>query len=263
MDYTVTFAPGEHGAFASKVTTGLHYTNGVAPNMPAAPATPGEPGWSFDGWDKTVATKVTGNITYTAQWTQNSDNNGGGEEDDEVIPPSPRPRPPAIVTPAVPPENTPPPVSSATAVAETENISDFTEPEASDATVSPEEIQFMAALEDAGIPTLGIGPGGVPLFGPKGFENWSLFDLIMTLAALIFAFAMIAIAVRKDRKESKKRSVVLTGILAVIGVIIFLVTQDVSQHMVLFDGWSIVFAVLFIAEIIVTRSSRSQYRSLQ
>jgi uncharacterized repeat protein (TIGR02543 family) len=64
--YAVTFAPGDHGSFASQVTTDL--LAGVS--TPAAPQTDGESGWQFSGWLPALAPTVTGDVTYTAQWKQ-------------------------------------------------------------------------------------------------------------------------------------------------------------------------------------------------
>ncbi|MDR0817228.1 MAG: hypothetical protein LBN35_01165, partial [Clostridiales Family XIII bacterium] len=138
-----------------------------------------------------------------------------------------------------------------------------------------EQIDFRAAVEKEAIPVLGIGPDGVPLYGPKGFDSWSLADLILAVAGIILTLIVMASAAlkrKKEKKESyrefeydetdtykkaKKRWLFLLGALAAAGVILFLLTQDISLPMVLLDGWTIVFAVLFIAEMIcVTRRNK-------
>ena len=65
--YTVTYVPGEHGTFADDPHTAKYGD----PTPAFAGETTGEPGWTFAGWTPEVADKVTGNVTYTAQWTQN------------------------------------------------------------------------------------------------------------------------------------------------------------------------------------------------
>jgi uncharacterized repeat protein (TIGR02543 family) len=62
--YTVTFAPGEHGAFVAQVTPGLH----AGDTTPEAPQTDAEAGWRFVDWQPVPAATVTGDATYTAQW---------------------------------------------------------------------------------------------------------------------------------------------------------------------------------------------------
>ncbi len=66
--YTVTYAPGTHGTFAPQSTGNLIYNS----NTPAFAGTPaGEAGWTFADWSPTWANKVTGSVTYVAQWTAN------------------------------------------------------------------------------------------------------------------------------------------------------------------------------------------------
>ncbi|MBV1757007.1 MAG: InlB B-repeat-containing protein, partial [Dethiosulfatibacter sp.] len=72
--YTVTFAPGSQGTFTPVLRENLEYGEPT----PTPPATPGQSGYTFTGWDPAVAQTVTGDATYTAQWRQNS------------TPPSPR-----------------------------------------------------------------------------------------------------------------------------------------------------------------------------
>jgi uncharacterized repeat protein (TIGR02543 family) len=64
--YTVTFAPGEHGLFATYMNPGLS----AGDVTPAAPQPVGESGWRFIGWMPAFARTVTGDVTYTAQWEE-------------------------------------------------------------------------------------------------------------------------------------------------------------------------------------------------
>jgi len=67
--YTVTYTKGTHGTFADQTTNNLTYGE----NTPAFSGTPGgDAGYTFTGWNPTVANTVTGNITYTAQWSANT-----------------------------------------------------------------------------------------------------------------------------------------------------------------------------------------------
>jgi uncharacterized repeat protein (TIGR02543 family) len=70
IDYTVKYLPGEHGTFSPKTVSGLNYSGNTPPNTPAEPKVTGEVGWKFEGWDKAIASKVTENATYTAQWSR-------------------------------------------------------------------------------------------------------------------------------------------------------------------------------------------------
>jgi hypothetical protein len=67
-NYSVTYDPGTQGTFAALVTNNLHYDD----DTPAAPATSHNPGYTFTGWNPALTAKVTGTVTYTAQWSQDS-----------------------------------------------------------------------------------------------------------------------------------------------------------------------------------------------
>jgi uncharacterized repeat protein (TIGR02543 family) len=79
--YTVAFSPGAHGNFNVQVTHDLHYGDAT----PTAPTVVGYSGYTFTGWSPVVDSTVTGNVTYTAQWSGTgvtppdpNDNSGGG-----------------------------------------------------------------------------------------------------------------------------------------------------------------------------------------
>ena len=62
--HTVTYAPGEHGAFEAKA-----YNAKYGDATPAFDGeTTGKPGWTFDGWEPEVADTVTENATYIAKF---------------------------------------------------------------------------------------------------------------------------------------------------------------------------------------------------
>ena len=66
--YTVTYTDGVDGEeiFADQVTRDLTY----GADTPVFDGTPTRPGYTFAGWEPEVSDTVTGNATYTAQWTQ-------------------------------------------------------------------------------------------------------------------------------------------------------------------------------------------------
>ena len=67
---TVTYEPGEHGAFEPQVTSGLDY-GAETPAFAGEPA--GEDGYRFTGWAPAVAETVTADATYVAQWEAEAD----------------------------------------------------------------------------------------------------------------------------------------------------------------------------------------------
>ncbi len=87
---------------------------------------------------------------------------------------------------------------------------------------------------------------------------WSLFDLIMTIVAVVLAVAYLVVRPRKDEyqnyeeDESKNKMRLFTGIglsiMAVFSIVLLLITQDFTQPMIVFDIWSVVFAVVSLAQ---------------
>ena len=71
--YTVTYKDGVDGAaFRDQTTTGLHSGDPT----PAFSGTPTRSGYTFTGWQPSVAATVTDNAVYTAQWAKNSSSSG-------------------------------------------------------------------------------------------------------------------------------------------------------------------------------------------
>ncbi|WP_317396185.1 InlB B-repeat-containing protein, partial [Faecalicoccus pleomorphus] len=70
QQFTVTYAPGDHGTFEPQTTGSLDYGT-KTPEFKGE--TTGAAGYTFTGWDKDIADTVTGNVTYTAQWEANKD----------------------------------------------------------------------------------------------------------------------------------------------------------------------------------------------
>ena len=69
IGYTVTYEPGDYGAFEAEDHTYIRHYNDPTPaydeeNPTAIPD--GKPGWTFASWEPKVADTVTGNATYTA-----------------------------------------------------------------------------------------------------------------------------------------------------------------------------------------------------
>ena len=71
--YTVTYKDGVDGAaFGNQTTTGLHSGDPT----PAFSGTPTRSGYTFTGWQPSVAATVTDDAVYTAQWAKNSSSSG-------------------------------------------------------------------------------------------------------------------------------------------------------------------------------------------
>jgi uncharacterized repeat protein (TIGR02543 family) len=106
-------------------------------------------------------------------------------------------------------------------------------------------------------------------------STWALANLLLSVAGVIFAIIATAwvllqqkkqenqqqyskpqnaaaIQYSKQEKQQKHRSIWLITALAlsIAGIIVFLLTEDMSRKMVMIDKWTIVNAVIFIIEII-------------
>lgn len=73
QQFTVIYKPGTQGAFEKQTRTGLDYGT-ATPEFECGPTGPtGKPGYTFAGWEPSVAKEVTSNVEYVAQWTANTD----------------------------------------------------------------------------------------------------------------------------------------------------------------------------------------------
>ena len=66
--HTITYTDGVDG---SELFPDQKYTVTVNSTTPAFDGTPTREGYTFTGWSPKVAETVTGNVTYTAQWSRN------------------------------------------------------------------------------------------------------------------------------------------------------------------------------------------------
>ena len=114
----------------------------------------------------------------------------------------------------------------------------------------------------------------------EGEGTWSLFDLIATVMATILAAIMLILAFGRNRKEGddeetaaaktangeevesdevykrKRLGRVLSVIPAAASIVLFILTQDMTQPMAIFDQWSIVFGIIGIINIVLAIATR-------
>ena len=66
--FTITYDPGDHGDFEAQVYDKQYYGD-ATPKFDGEPKAEG--GYTFKGWSPEVKDKISGNITYTAEWIAN------------------------------------------------------------------------------------------------------------------------------------------------------------------------------------------------
>ncbi len=96
--------------------------------------------------------------------------------------------------------------------------------------------------------------------------SWSLFDLIMTIAAVVLAIGYAVVRARRrededemedseEEEEQKRKRRILTSVtlalLGIFNIILFLLTQDMKQPMSIFDIYSVVFAIVVIVQVVI------------
>lgn len=98
--------------------------------------------------------------------------------------------------------------------------------------------------EDSKIPM-----AGAEASGQREMENWSLADLLLMLAgAALAVLNIVRLCVKKKRRQPQKhKALLITGILAgAVAPVLFLVTQDMTSQMTIFDRWTWLFGLLAI-----------------
>ena len=114
-----------------------------------------------------------------------------------------------------------------------------------------------------------------PLIGPSG--SWALLNLLLTIAiGLTMVMLLITYFIRRKREENtrnrnemnedadgqeeqKKLVIRLLSIIPLVGaVILFLLTQDMRQPMVFVDQWTILFALITLAQVTIGFLAKSK-----
>ena len=140
---------------------------------------------------------------------------------------------------------------------------------------------------------LTIGDTTIPLFG-NGFDSWALVNLMLTVAGILLALGMIFTTVyrrMRDNKEgytyeesytydrdnedpdyiekrrNRKLFIIAAAICAIAGLVLFIITQDVSLPIVLLDFWTIFNLIIFVVEVICVsmafRKKKEEYEEYE
>jgi len=104
---------------------------------------------------------------------------------------------------------------------------------------------------------------------PDDTKEWALMNLILNALSIIFAIVAVIRTYRQKKrnvwsKKEKQRKFIWLSVAILVGIAgmtLFLLTQDISQKMVLFDKWTIVYTMLFIVEIkcLITTFEHKEY----
>ena len=118
---------------------------------------------------------------------------------------------------------------------------------------TPEEV--LAMLKDEGVPILSLGGQEMPLSAGWGQPVWApVNQILMTIGIVMVASNFFQwMKRRKVTGEQANRWLNTAVILVIAGAIVFIMTQDTRNLMVLFDLWTPVSAAIFAGALINLR----------
>ena len=278
--YTVSYAyAGTAPAGASALPAQASYRYGADVSVAGAATAAG---YTFNGWDRQgTFTMPAENVTITGGFTQVPANDDAGN-----TPPAPTPTTPDAADDAGDPAGPAAPAAPAAAapapaapiVPAVAGAFGATRGALADnpATAIPDDANPLAeTIEDDGNPLANLGA-------------WSLFDLLCTILTAILAIVMLVRGIGRKRHgeddedaeaegapvrtmnaegdeeedpEStvykRRRALRVASIVPAIGaIVLFILTQDLTQPMVWFDMWSLAFAIIAIVNIALLIASR-------
>lgn len=124
---------------------------------------------------------------------------------------------------------------------------------------TPSIVTSETTLETEETPTT-INEEETPLTTTEG--NWALINLIAAICSVIIALILLFIKKKKENEEEKytdeeKNDILLMRIIkilsiifAIISIILFILTEDMTLPMELTDKWTFIMLILFVIEII-------------
>ena len=115
------------------------------------------------------------------------------------------------------------------------------------------------AISEGLVPSTSIGDTEVPLYSNGLFGSWALLNLILAIAGGLLALAAVirSLVTRRNKDEEEKTDedkkkerktrlswLIASLVFAIGGIVLFLVTQDITKTMVLVDMWTVVNGLL-------------------
>lgn len=114
-------------------------------------------------------------------------------------------------------------------------------------------------IDNSAVPLAATRSMQMPLIG-----SWSLVDLLCTILVILLNIILFILGLRKNKKEDDEETEEeqekinyhhfrrLFALIPSIGsILLFLYTQDLTQPMVLFDIWSLVFILIVLVQLII------------
>jgi len=132
-------------------------------------------------------------------------------------------------------------------------------------------------IQDQEIPRIVLGNESIPLFPPIGKSSWALLNLLLCVLGAAYAIVTVIRALLRRKSEKKEEQntyklelvtnaqkaseekeekklrhgwLVVAIIMGIIGVLLFVLTQDMRSPMTLMDWWTIAHVLIFAAEVI-------------
>jgi len=129
-------------------------------------------------------------------------------------------------------------------------------------------------IENGDVPRVSFGGRGIPIFATAGLMSWALLNLILSGLAALYALVIVARTfLRKKKGERNPQGAQSLGnirymredsvyswlrpgwlaaviIMAITSVFLFPLTENMKNAMVLVDWWTLIHAVIFLAEIL-------------
>jgi predicted outer membrane repeat protein len=253
--YTVSYLPGAYGTFES-----VSFVCALGDLTPEAPVVAGQPGWRFIGWAPKPTPTVEGDATYVAQW-----------ESEATPTPSPSPTSSPTSTPTRPPTSTPSPTP--------------TRPPTSTPSPTPTPIPTLSPSPSPTASPPGENVDEKPVWA---LVNLILSVVGVILAIILTLYVLLQrnkkqknqptpqqtkdtkrlnsanqtqkntnndndddhTEVQRKQKQRRLFWFLLSVIMGVVGIVVFLLTEDLSRPMALVDEWTIVDVIILAVQII-------------
>jgi len=117
-------------------------------------------------------------------------------------------------------------------------------------------------MKDAGVPMLVLGDREVPMHHYEDLPVWAPINLILAAVGVVLAISFVLQGLKSRKREYEHRGIdwrtALVVILGAAGIILFVLTEDTKNLIILFDRWTALNAVIFAAELVALKLASSK-----